>query len=111
MEAGLECQTRSRSLLCNSLLFLSIFHISYIVPFADKLNMIELNFIFNLKRNKLFAINFWQGIIVTGVTYYLQAWVLEKKGPVFLAMSTPLALIMTMFSSAILLGEIITLGR
>ncbi|KAE7998250.1 hypothetical protein FH972_002812 [Carpinus fangiana] len=50
------------------------------------------------------------GIIVTGVTYYLQAWVLEKKGPVFLAMSTPLALIMTMFSSAILLGEIITLG-
>ncbi|XP_059431450.1 WAT1-related protein At5g64700-like [Corylus avellana] len=51
------------------------------------------------------------GIIVTGVTYYLQAWVLEKKGPVFLAISTPLALIITMFSSAILLGEIITLGR
>lgn len=50
------------------------------------------------------------GIIVTGVTYYLQACVLEKKGPVFLAMSTPLALIMTMFCSAILLGEIITLG-
>ncbi|GMY11178.1 WAT1-related protein At5g64700-like [Fagus crenata] len=50
------------------------------------------------------------GIVVTGVTYYLQAWVIEKKGPVFLAMSTPLALIMTMFSSAILLGEIISLG-
>jgi drug/metabolite transporter (DMT)-like permease len=73
--------------------------------------MIELNFIFNLKRNKLFAINFWQGIIVSGVAYYLQAWVLEKKGPVFLAMFTPLALIMTIFSSAILLGEIINLGR
>ncbi|XP_075655836.1 WAT1-related protein At5g64700-like isoform X2 [Castanea sativa] len=51
------------------------------------------------------------GIVVTGLTYYLQAWVIEKKGPVFLAMSTPLALIMTMFSSAILLGEIISLGR
>ncbi|KAF3964655.1 hypothetical protein CMV_011082 [Castanea mollissima] len=50
------------------------------------------------------------GIVVTGLTYYLQAWVIEKKGPVFLAMSTPLALIMTMFSSAILLGEIISLG-
>ncbi|KAK7318488.1 hypothetical protein RJT34_03190 [Clitoria ternatea] len=50
------------------------------------------------------------GIVVTGVTYYLQAWVIEKKGAVFLAMSTPLALIMTIFSSAILLGEIITLG-
>ncbi|KAG5058395.1 hypothetical protein AAZX31_05G175500 [Glycine max] len=50
------------------------------------------------------------GIMVTGVTYYLQTWVIEKKGPVFLAMATPLALIMTIFSSAILLGEIITLG-
>ncbi|KAF7834187.1 WAT1-related protein [Senna tora] len=52
----------------------------------------------------------WNGIMVTGVTFYLQAWVIEKKGPVFLAMSTPLALIITIFSSAILLGEIITLG-
>ncbi|KAH1245794.1 WAT1-related protein [Glycine max] len=31
------------------------------------------------------------GIMVTGVTYYLQTWVIEKKGPVFLAMSTPLS--------------------
>lgn len=52
-----------------------------------------------------------QGIVVTGVTYYLQAWVIEKKGPVFLAMSTPFALIITIFSSAIFLGEAITLGR
>ncbi|XP_054821795.1 WAT1-related protein At5g64700-like [Prosopis cineraria] len=50
------------------------------------------------------------GIMVTGVTFYLQTWVIEKKGPVFLAMSTPLALIITIFSSAILLGEIISLG-
>ncbi|KAA8531000.1 hypothetical protein F0562_005710 [Nyssa sinensis] len=51
-----------------------------------------------------------QGIVVTGVTYYLQAWVIEKKGPVFLAMSTPLALVFTIFSSAFLLGETISLG-
>ncbi|XP_027339245.1 WAT1-related protein At5g64700-like [Abrus precatorius] len=50
------------------------------------------------------------GIMVTGVTYYLQTWVIEKKGPVFLAMSTPLALIITIFSSAIVFGEIISLG-
>ncbi|CAJ2641590.1 unnamed protein product [Trifolium pratense] len=50
------------------------------------------------------------GIIVTGVTYYLMTWVIEKKGPVFLAMSTPLALIITIFSSVILLGDIISLG-
>ncbi|KAE9608721.1 putative EamA domain-containing protein [Lupinus albus] len=50
------------------------------------------------------------GIMVTGVTYYLQTWVIEKKGPVFLAMSTPLALILTIFSSALVLGVIIRLG-
>ncbi|CAI0555089.1 unnamed protein product [Linum tenue] len=49
------------------------------------------------------------GFVVTGVTYYLQAWVVEKKGPVFLAMSTPLILIFTMLFSA-LLGDFINLG-
>ncbi|XVF61826.1 hypothetical protein PTKIN_Ptkin08bG0162000 [Pterospermum kingtungense] len=50
------------------------------------------------------------GIAVTGLTFYLQAWVIEKKGPVFLAMSTPLNLIFTIFCSAVLLCEIISLG-
>lgn len=50
------------------------------------------------------------GIVVTGVTFYLQAWVIEKKGPVFLAVTTPLVLVFTICSSAILLGEIISLG-
>ncbi|XWS33214.1 hypothetical protein CRYUN_Cryun22dG0061700 [Craigia yunnanensis] len=50
------------------------------------------------------------GIAVTGVTFYLQAWVIEKKGPVFLAMSTPLNLIFTIFCSAFLLCEMISLG-
>ncbi|CAK9140146.1 unnamed protein product [Ilex paraguariensis] len=50
------------------------------------------------------------GVVVTGVTFYLQAWVIEKKGPVFLAMSMPLTLIFTIISSALLLGEIISLG-
>ncbi|XP_031272968.1 WAT1-related protein At5g64700 [Pistacia vera] len=51
------------------------------------------------------------GIVVTGVSFYLQAWIIEKKGPVFLAMSTPLTLIFTIISSVFLLCEIITLGR
>ncbi|KAH7520788.1 WAT1-related protein At5g64700 [Ziziphus jujuba] len=50
------------------------------------------------------------GFVVSGVTYYLQTWVIEKKGPVFLSMSTPLSLIITMFFSAIFLGEIISMG-
>ncbi|KAJ6754718.1 WAT1-RELATED PROTEIN [Salix purpurea] len=37
-------------------------------------------------------------------------WVIEKKGPVFLAMSTPFTLVFTMIFSSILLCEIITLG-
>lgn len=52
-----------------------------------------------------------QGFIVTGVAYYLQSWVIEKRGPVFLSMFTPLSLLFTLLSSAILLCEIISLGR
>ncbi|KAF9619678.1 hypothetical protein IFM89_007999 [Coptis chinensis] len=50
------------------------------------------------------------GIMVTGVTFYLQAWCIEKKGPVFLAMSTPLSLIITILCSVLFLGEIISMG-
>ncbi|KAK2995469.1 hypothetical protein RJ640_009994 [Escallonia rubra] len=50
------------------------------------------------------------GLVVTGVTYYLQAWVIEKKGPVFLAMSMPLSLVLTILVSAFLFGEIVNLG-
>ncbi|EEF28766.1 WAT1-related protein At5g64700 [Ricinus communis] len=58
---------------------------------------------------KLLAV-LYCGIMVTGVTFYIQAWIIEEKGPVFLAMSTPLNLIFTVFCSAILLCEIISLG-
>ncbi|KAG6571363.1 WAT1-related protein, partial [Cucurbita argyrosperma subsp. sororia] len=51
-----------------------------------------------------------KGIVATGVTYSLQTWVIKKKGPVFLAMSTPIILVITTISSAVLLGESISLG-
>ncbi|KAG6488404.1 WAT1-related protein At5g64700-like [Zingiber officinale] len=50
------------------------------------------------------------GFIVTGVAFYLQSWIIEKKGPVFVAIFTPLALVFTMICSTILLGEMISLG-
>lgn len=56
-------------------------------------------------------VTYTQGFIVTGVAYYLQSWVIEKRGPVFLSMFTPLSLLFTLLSSAILLCEIISLGR
>jgi len=51
-----------------------------------------------------------QGLVVTGVSFYLQAWCIEKRGPVFLAMSNPLGLLLTIFCSSFFLGEIVHLG-
>jgi hypothetical protein len=45
------------------------------------------------------------------VTYYLQAWCVELKGPVFFAVWTPLCFVFTIFSSSFFLGEIVHLGR
>ncbi|KAJ1261095.1 hypothetical protein BS78_09G001900 [Paspalum vaginatum] len=52
----------------------------------------------------------YSGFVVTGVSFYLQAWCIEKWGPVFLAMSNPLGLLLTIFCSSFFLGEIVHLG-
>uniref|UniRef100_A0A0E0DKW4 EamA domain-containing protein n=1 Tax=Oryza meridionalis TaxID=40149 RepID=A0A0E0DKW4_9ORYZ len=52
----------------------------------------------------------YTGLVVTGVSYYLQAWCVELKGPVFLAMSNPLCLLLTIFCSSFFLAEIVHLG-
>jgi len=52
-----------------------------------------------------------QGFVVTGVSYYLQAWCVQIKGPVFLAVWSPLCFVLTTFCSSSLLGEIVHLGR
>ncbi|KAK1610196.1 hypothetical protein QYE76_033869 [Lolium multiflorum] len=46
----------------------------------------------------------------TGALMYLQAWCAEMKGPVFVAMWSPLALVFTTFCSSFFLGEVIHLG-
>ncbi|KAL3721537.1 hypothetical protein ACJRO7_033951 [Eucalyptus globulus] len=50
------------------------------------------------------------GFVVTGVSHYLQSWVIAMKGPVFLGMSTPLSPIPTMIGSMFLFGENMNLG-
>uniref|UniRef100_A0A0E0MSX2 EamA domain-containing protein n=1 Tax=Oryza rufipogon TaxID=4529 RepID=A0A0E0MSX2_ORYRU len=52
----------------------------------------------------------YSAIAVTGVSYYLQAWCIQKKGPVFLAMSSPLSFVFTIFCSSFFLGEVVHLG-
>ncbi|KAJ0888007.1 putative EamA domain-containing protein [Helianthus annuus] len=58
---------------------------------------------------KLLAVAYC-GFVVTGFTFYMQTWVIERKGPVFLGLSTPLAFIFTTVFAALLIGEIISLG-
>ncbi|KAL6583226.1 hypothetical protein OROMI_005304 [Orobanche minor] len=50
------------------------------------------------------------GVVVTGLTFYLQTWVVEKRGPVFLAMTTPLIMVFTIILSAFVLGESVSFG-
>ncbi|KAL6647771.1 hypothetical protein ACP70R_015208 [Stipagrostis hirtigluma subsp. patula] len=51
----------------------------------------------------------YSGIVGTGVSFYLQTWCVDMKGPVFLAMWNPLHLLLTVFCSS-LMGEIVHLG-
>ncbi|KAK3137756.1 hypothetical protein QOZ80_5BG0456790 [Eleusine coracana subsp. coracana] len=52
----------------------------------------------------------YTGFVVTGVSYYLQAWCMQMKGPVFLAIWNPLCFVITIFCSSFFLGEIVHLG-
>ncbi|XP_077241368.1 WAT1-related protein At5g64700-like isoform X2 [Tasmannia lanceolata] len=79
---------------------------SFIVAIAFEPNLAQWKLNFDIG---LLAIAYC-GIVVTGITFYLQAWVIEKMGPVFLAMFTPLSLAITIICSMLFLGEVITLG-
>ncbi|KAL8520087.1 hypothetical protein ACS0TY_010862 [Phlomoides rotata] len=52
----------------------------------------------------------YSGVAATGMGYLLQAWVIEKKGPVFSANFGPLTLIISAFFSAIFLKETLHWG-
>lgn len=50
------------------------------------------------------------GIVVTGISYWLQLWAVESKGPLFTASFTPLILIFTAIFSALFWRERLYLG-
>ncbi|CAL9102138.1 WAT1-related protein At5g64700 [Musa acuminata AAA Group] len=52
----------------------------------------------------------YSGFVVTGVCFYLQTFCVEKKGPVFSAIFTPLNIVFTMICSSVFLGEMISVG-
>uniref|UniRef100_A0ACD6AM10 Uncharacterized protein n=1 Tax=Avena sativa TaxID=4498 RepID=A0ACD6AM10_AVESA len=53
---------------------------------------------------------FYSAFLGTGVSMYLQSWCAEMKGPVFVAMWSPLALVFTIICSSFFLGEVVHLG-
>ncbi|KAL9313821.1 hypothetical protein ACSQ67_019273 [Phaseolus vulgaris] len=50
------------------------------------------------------------GTLVTGLIYYLQAWAIQKRGPVFPAMWNPLSFLIATTGSIFLLGEPLRFG-
>ena len=52
-----------------------------------------------------------KGILVTGFTYGLQVWCIEKKGPFYVAIFSPLSLLITAIFSALVWSEQLSWGR
>ncbi|KAJ0969618.1 hypothetical protein J5N97_022495 [Dioscorea zingiberensis] len=74
------------------------------VAFERRLSKWKLHFDFGL-----LAIAY-SGLFIGVLAFYLQTWSIDKKGPVFAAIFTPLSLVITIALSALLLGEITYLG-
>jgi hypothetical protein len=53
----------------------------------------------------------FQGIVCSGVAYYVQGLVSRQRGPVFVTAFNPLCMIVTSVMGSIILKEQITLGR
>ncbi|GMY30689.1 WAT1-related protein At1g43650-like [Fagus crenata] len=58
-----------------------------------------------------FASLAYSGVLVTGFTYGLQFWCIEKKGPFYVAMFFPLSLLVTTIFSPLVWSEKLTLGK
>ena len=52
-----------------------------------------------------------QGIMCSGITYYIQGKVMKERGPVFVTAFNPLCMIIVAIMGSIILAEEITLGR
>lgn len=52
-----------------------------------------------------------QGIIGSGVSFFVQAWCISRRGPLFCAMFSPLATVVVTIFASIFLHEEIYIGR
>ncbi|KAL6131839.1 hypothetical protein ACLB2K_070212 [Fragaria x ananassa] len=51
-----------------------------------------------------------QGIVISGVAVVVMSWCVQKRGPLFVSIFSPLTLLMVAFASSLLLGENFSLG-
>jgi hypothetical protein len=52
-----------------------------------------------------------QGIVVTGLSYYVMTWSIKKKGPVFTSAFNPLLVVFSFLLQTFVLGYSAHLGR
>lgn len=52
-----------------------------------------------------------QGVVCSGIGYYVQGVVMKSKGPVFVTAFNPLSMVIVAILSSFLLSEIMYLGR
>jgi drug/metabolite transporter (DMT)-like permease len=52
-----------------------------------------------------------QGIMCSGIAYYVQGIVIKERGPVFVTAFSPLCMIIVTLLGSIILSEVVTLGR
>jgi drug/metabolite transporter (DMT)-like permease len=52
-----------------------------------------------------------QGIMCSGVAYYVQGIVIKDRGPVFVTAFSPLCMILVTVLGSFILSEVVTLGR
>lgn len=55
--------------------------------------------------------NILQGVVCSGIAYYVQGVVNKARGPVFVTAFSPLCMIITAVLGAIILAEQVHLGR
>lgn len=63
------------------------------------------------ENRKLIPIYVIQGIVCSGIAYYMQSVVNKARGPVFVTAFSPLSMIITAVLGAIVLAEQVHLGR
>lgn len=54
---------------------------------------------------------FMQGIVCSGLAYYIQGLIMKERGPVFVTAFSPLSMIIVAIMGSIILAEQMYLGR